>query len=65
MKYNSVLPRPPPSEEEKQEFAQRLFVSECDLLRTIDFKLDFDSLFPQTEYTRRFTSVMYNVAGES
>ena len=56
-KFSETLKKPP-SDEDKQQFAQRLFTAECDLLKTVDFKLEFIGLF-HAVYSVRFARLLY------
>ena len=53
-------PQPPIQEAEKREFQDRLFAMECNLLRVVDFKLDFnDQALPTLRLTKRFAQYLY------
>lgn len=47
LKHSQIKgPQPPIQEAEKKEFQDRLFAMECNLLRVVDFKLDFEIHLP-------------------
>ena len=52
-------PQPPIQEAEKKEFQDRLFAMECNLLRVVDFKLDFENGLPMIDYTKRYAKYLY------
>lgn len=51
---------PPIKDEQKKDFTDRLFVTECTLLKVVDFKLDLDINAQHREYVRRYTKNLYD-----
>jgi len=54
---------PPIRDENSKAFTDKLYRSECALLRKIDFKVDLIEFLPWIEYTRRYVTIVYEPLG--